>query len=147
MKTFLIYFIGIILTYFVLMILSYTVLLLREKRNEIFIRNKNNIDTYVSFSDNIDTTISFMSLCTSLIDNEVGKLISTYLQSNKKYEYLKVDEDVRTISDNVYSAFKENIINNDELIISSEFIMKFIIEETLNRLLTLAKEYNSSLSQ
>ena len=147
MKTFLIYFIGIILTYFVLMILSYTVLLLREKRNEIFIRNKNNIDTYASFSDNIDTTISFMSLCTSLIDNEVGKLISTYLQSNKKYEYLKVDEDVRTISDNVYSAFKENIINNDELIISSEFIMKFIIEETLNRLLTLAKEYNSSLSQ
>ena len=47
MKTFLIYFIGIILTYFVLMILSYTVLLLREKRNEIFIRNKNKINTYI----------------------------------------------------------------------------------------------------
>lgn len=144
MTLFIFYFIILSIYIFGIVIAWNIILILEEKRNEIFIRNKKKL-LEDDFSDNIEITVSFMSLCSSLIDNEVGKLISTYLQSNKKYEYIKVDEDVKIISNNIYSAFKEKIIDNSSLIITEDFIMKYIIEETLNRLLTVAKDYNKSL--
>lgn len=144
MNLFIFYFIILSIYIFGIVIAWNIILILEEKRNEIFIRNKKKL-LEDDFSDNIEITVSFMSLCSSLIDNEVGKLISTYLQSNKKYEYIKVDEDVKIISNNIYSAFKEKIIDNSSLIITEDFIMKYIIEETLNRLLTVAKDYNKSL--
>lgn len=132
-----------IITIPILGILYQIYLVIKEKRNEIYIRNYNSIDG--DFYNNIETTISFMSLCTNLIDNEIGKLLSTYIQTKNKYEYLKLDKDIEMISNNVYSAFRTNCIDNNNMIISTEYIMKYIIEETLNRLINITKEYNNSL--
>lgn len=124
----------------------------KAKKDDLYIQLETNPDLdkkeHISFTDKIDITISLLNIINVLIDSEIGRSIETVSMLGKDYELLKYDNDVKRISESVFNAFiKDETFLSNRLVITDEYIMKYISEEVMTRLLRTAQAYNLELRQ
>lgn len=97
--------------------------------------------------DRIEATSTILVLISSLVDNEINHMITTLSRINQKYDAKNMDKDIKNISEAVFNAFKKtnNVVSN-QFVVTDEFIMKYITEETITKLLVNMQNYNQAYS-
>ena len=95
--------------------------------------------------DRNELTVSILNTINAIIDNEVARLFQSYAVLNKKYEVIRMDEDIKTLSSEVFKAIKPEIIKDPEIILTSDFVMQFIIQSISVKILDTAQQYNAAL--
>ena len=79
-----------------------------------------------------------------MIDNNIMEVMKRYFQLKERYNLLTFDEDLILISTESYNALKAKVFINDNTILTSNYLQKFIIQESTIRFLNIINEHNSS---
>lgn len=124
----------------------------KTKKEDLYIQLETNPDLdkkeHITFDTKIEVTVALLNIIDILIDAEINRTIETVSMLGNKYELLKYDDDAKRISSSVFNAFdKESTFLSNKLMITDEYIMTYITEEVLTRLLRRAREYNLDLVQ
>lgn len=124
----------------------------KTKKEDLYIQLETNPDLdkkeHITFDTKIEVTVALLNIINILIDAEINRTIETVSMLGNKYELLKYDDDAKRISSSVFNAFdKESTFLSNKLMITDEYIMTYITEEVLTRLLRRAREYNLDLVQ
>jgi hypothetical protein len=81
-----------------------------------------------------------------LIIVEISTIFKTYIGLGQKYEYIKMEEDIIEVSNQVFNALrKEYIFNNDHTILTDEYIMRYIQNQTMTIFIKTVQEFNDYL--
>ena len=140
---------SIILFIFILQLLSGITKYFKELRNYQFMINtkEHRDEMELSLNERISSTVEFINLCNIIIDNEIAKNLSGYSRLNKKYDMTKFDTDYKNMAESVYNSIKSEIIDNRELIISSDFVLQHIIDETMIRFMRYTEDFNNNFKK
>lgn len=150
---------GMAFLFLVLMGLMYNMIIAitnwvnaKTKKEDLYIQLETNPDLdkkeHITFDTKIEVTVALLNIINILIDAEINRTIETVSMLGNKYELLKYDDDAKRISSSVFNAFdKESTFLSNKLMITDEYIMTYITEEVLTRLLRRAREYNLDLVQ
>lgn len=98
------------------------------------------------FQDVITANKTLLDLIRELIHNECVYTLIEYMLQRKPYPVIKMDEDITNISTRVYEALGKGIFADEDLQLTSEFIMRFITKETTTIFLTDITQYNQDMS-
>lgn len=138
----------IILTLIVLLI--QVILYIGDKRVQIDFKDalelSNRDAVFVSLNDELINTTQLLTFINTLVEVEINKKLFQYQQLGVKYELKNLDTDIKEISENVMRGFKDGILNSDESVLSSEYLMMHIINETSLRFTKSVKEMNIQIS-
>ena len=97
------------------------------------------------YLDKIDSTVSLLNLINILIDNEITKMLDSLSRLKVKYDSKSLDRDAKNIAENVYTSLKkDSTFSNENIILTDEYIMKHISEESITRLMIRSYTYNSN---
>ena len=88
-----------------------------------------------------------INLINVLTDNEINNKFTSLSKINSKYELRKLDEDASSIATNIFTAInkEENFISGN-LVVNDDYIMKYITDEAIIKLLDRASQFNSNIS-
>ena len=88
-----------------------------------------------------------INLINLLTDNEINNKFTSLSKINSKYELMKLDEDASIIATNIFTAInkEENFISGN-LVVNEDYIMKYITDEAIIKLLDRASQFNSNIS-
>lgn len=92
----------------------------------------------------IDNTADIINIIRVVIDNNIMEVMKKYFQLKERYNLLTFDEDLILISTESYNALKPKLFINDNTILTSNYLQKFIIQESTIRFLNIINEHNSS---
>ena len=92
----------------------------------------------------IDNTADIINIIRVVIDNNIMEVMKRYFQLKERYNLLTFDEDLILISTESYNALKPKVFINDNTILTSNYLQKFIIQESTIRFLNIINEHNSS---
>lgn len=99
----------------------------------------------INYLDKIDSTVSLLNLINILIDNEITKMLDSLNRLKVKYDSKSLDKDAKNIAENVYTSLKkDSTFSNENIILTDEYIMKHISEESITRLMIRSYTYNSN---
>lgn len=99
----------------------------------------------INYLDKIDSTVSLLNLINILIDNEITKMLDSLSRIKVKYDSKSLDRDAKNIAENVYTSLKkDSTFSNENIILTDEYIMKHISEESITRLMIRSYTYNSN---
>lgn len=96
-------------------------------------------------SAKISATAEFLEVIRALINNSVEDVLQPYTQLNKKYEVMKIDEDIVKVSTRVYSSISDYVLTSGGLMLMNEYIMDFIITEVRLALVDKVTEFNNRI--
>jgi len=100
---------------------------------------------YIPINDKIDYTNDLMSLLSDIIDIEITNSLQKYLYLDNKYPLKNLDEDIKTISSNVFSYCIEDVFTNeDQFIVTPAYLMTYITNTVKMRLISYSKEINDT---
>lgn len=94
----------------------------------------------------INSAVNILDLCKVLIKLEISNILELNRKLGVKYEYIKIDEDSKKIAENVYNALDKSVLEKNNAIITTDYIMKFISTESIITLMDDAQQYNSTLT-
>ena len=77
------------------------------------------------------------------IEVEVSKLMNSILSLNIDYDVLNLDKDVSNISETVFKSVRMDILKNQHIIVTSDFIMQNIVDMTRSFLLSAISSLNT----
>lgn len=97
------------------------------------------------FSNNNENTIGILNICHSLIAIEVSRILEPCRRLNEKYEYRRLDDDAKTVSENVFNALNKEMIVNSKIILTNDYILQYIASESILVLMDTAQKYNVDL--
>ena len=93
----------------------------------------------------MDFSLEIINLCNVLIDNEVGKLLESYRRLNMRYDAKKLDKDVERITKKVFDGVQHQVIIDPNHVITPEYILQHISDQTMLRVIQFTQEYNNSI--
>lgn len=101
----------------------------------------------LDYLDKIEATVRLINLINVLTDNEINNKFTSLSKINSKYELMKLDDDAVVIANNIFNAInsEENFINGN-IVVSNEYIMKYITDEAIIKLLDKASQFNNKLT-
>ena len=101
----------------------------------------------LDYLDKIEATVRLINLINVLTDNEINNKFTSLSKINSKYELMKLDDDAALIATNIFNAInsEENFINGN-IMVSNEYIMKYITDEAIIKLLDKASQFNNKLT-
>lgn len=101
----------------------------------------------LDYLDKIEATVRLINLINVLTDNEINNKFTSLSKINSKYELMKLDDDAVVIATNIFNAInsEENFINGN-IVVSNEYIMKYITDEAIIKLLDKASQFNNKLT-
>lgn len=101
----------------------------------------------LDYLDKIEATVRLINLINVLTDNEINNKFTSLSKINSKYELMKLDDDAASIATNIFNAInsEENFINGN-IMVSNEYIMKYITDEAIIKLLDKASQFNNKLT-
>ena len=92
------------------------------------------------------TIATLLDAIDELIIVEISTIFKTYIGLGQKYEYIKMEEDIVEVSNQVFNALrKEYIFNNDHTILTDEYIMRYIQNQTMTVFIKTVQEFNDYL--
>ena len=101
----------------------------------------------LDYLDKVEATIGLLNFINVLIDNEINNMMTSLSKINSKYELIKLDEDAKNIATNIFQAIaKDNTFIENNLIVTNDYVMKYITDESIIKLLDKATKYNSKIS-
>ena len=144
------YLTGFIATILALTILTKIANLLDVKANnigfdEVLKKEKNKISNQVILKENIESTEKLLGFINNIIDTNIGILLNSFVKLNKPYDVRRLDTDAKNISEKVYQSINPDILTKLSLIVTTEYILTYISEMTITRLLNYIVEYNSNM--
>lgn len=105
------------------------------------------VNKELDYLDKLEATVGFLNFINVLIDNEINNMMTSLSKIDSKYELIKLDEDAKQIATNIFQSLaKENTFVDNNLIITNDYIMKYITDESIIKLLDKATKYNSRIS-
>jgi len=99
----------------------------------------------ITLGDKISYTTDAILLINTIIDNNIADVLLSYRELDKKYEMKKMGDNIKAISENVYNSFKKELYTHPQLLVTDEFLMQHIMNETSRKLLSATTEYNNSI--
>lgn len=101
----------------------------------------------LDYLDKIEATVRLINLINVLTDNEINNKFTSLSKINSKYELRKLDEDASSIATNIFNAInrEENFISGN-LVVNDDYIMKYITDEAIIKLLDKASQFNNNLA-
>ena len=101
----------------------------------------------LDYLDKIEATVRLINLINVLTDNEINNKVACLSKINSKYELRKLDEDASSIATNIFNAInrEENFISGN-LVVNDDYIMKYITDEAIIKLLDKASQFNNNLA-
>lgn len=120
------------------------------KRNKLLIeteiQRQNQINNANVYIDKVTLTVDVINLCNTLINSNVSHMISAKEMLHEKYDLKFLKEDSEKIANHVYESIRKELIVDNMLVVSDEFILNYISEETILILLQNATDYNRNLA-
>ena len=115
-------------------------MLIREKEDPNFPSPK------LDYLGKLQVTVSLINLINILIDGEISRLIDTLSRLNARYDLKNLDEDAKKIAESVFNGLsKEDTFLSKQLMLTDEYIMKIITEESITRLINSTYKYNNAI--
>ena len=133
---------GILAGVFLWFILNKFTLLIEAK--EMYYRTLADKELAETQIKKIDNTADIINIIRVVIDNNIMEVMKRYFQLKERYNLLTFDEDLILISTESYNALKPKVFINDNTILTSNYLQKFIIQESTIRFLNIINEHNSS---
>lgn len=97
----------------------------------------------LDYLDKLEATVGLLNFINVLIENEIDNKIISLSKLNSKYEMIKLDEDAKVIATNIFQSINnEQTFVDNNLIMNNEYIMKYITEQSIVKLLDKASQYN-----
>lgn len=101
----------------------------------------------LDYLDKLEATVGLLNFINVLIENEIDNKIISLSKLNSKYEMIKLDEDAKVIATNIFQSINnEQTFVDNNLIMNNEYIMKYITEQSIVKLLDKASQYNIRMS-
>lgn len=115
-----------------------------EKRNQVIDETNKVIINKFPISDTIKNTNDLLSLISDRIDDAINEVYQPYLILNKKYNFVRLDEDIKNIAETVFEGLNKDVIlmSQQELMLTNEYISSYIIVTTKTRVLNYTKNWN-----
>ena len=140
----------ILALYFIILIfrvLGNIALYIYERVNNMRIINKQlENDSSVLLENRIRGTEELLNLTEEMIRSAINEKLVKCARLNEPYRTIDMDKDAEEIARGVYEAIKNTIIDN-EVILNSDYILSYIMSETINLLIINTKKYNDNAYQ
>ena len=94
------------------------------------------------YGDRLEVTVLALQTIDTITKREVdGKVLFLHL-SHMRYNMLDIDKDVEKLGNYIFNSFKREFYQNDVLLLSEDYIMKYITSQVSLLLITAMKEAN-----
>ena len=93
----------------------------------------------------VDNANKLLSIVRTMIENEVMNILKEDIQLNQPYKMMKFDDDSKKIAINVYDALEKNELSRGLMIITSEYLQKYIIQESIKIFLSAITAHNTTI--
>lgn len=137
----------ILALYFIILIfrvLGNIALYIAERANNMRILNRQlQNESTVLLENRIRGTEELLRLTEEMIKNAINEKLVKCARLNEPYRTINMDKDAEEIAKSVYDALKNTIVDS-EVILNSEYILSYIMSETINLLIISTKKYNDS---
>lgn len=137
----------ILALYFIILIfrvLGNIALYIAERANNMRILNRQlQNESTVLLENRIRGTEELLRLTEEMIKNAINEKLVKCARLNEPYRTINMDKDAEEIAKSVYDALKNTIVDA-EVILNSEYILSYIMSETINLLIISTKKYNDS---
>ena len=118
--------------------------MLEKKKDHIISETKlNNID---SQQEAITLTNAYLALIIEVCRIEVSRHMASLKAINLKYDFLKLDEDVSSISEKVHQSLQKDFMIKSCSVLTSEYINNYIVDNVKTILLASVISLNRSLT-
>lgn len=97
-------------------------------------------------SPSFDDTDQIFSILNFIIDGEIAFRINLLSYSKTPYKLLNLDKDIKDISNTVFSQLNKEMLQNSNLMVTSDYIMHYIVNQITIRLTSSMYEYNVTVS-
>ena len=118
--------------------------MLEKKKEHIISETKlNNIDIQ---QESITLTNTYLALIIEVCRIEVSRHMASLKAINLKYDFLKLDEDVSSISEKVHRSLQKDFMIKSCTVLTSEYINNYIVDNVKTILLASVMSLNRSLT-
>ena len=93
-------------------------------------------------SPSFDDTDQIFAILNFIIDDEIAFRINLLSYSKTPYKLLNLDKDIKDISNTVFSQLNKEMLQNSNLMVTSDYIMHYIVNQVTVRLASSMHEYN-----
>lgn len=93
----------------------------------------------------IKTTEELLTFIENSIDIEVGLIIRNLQTLHQKYDVKNMDEDIKNISSRIFQSFHGSVYTSNEIVITEDYLMKYIVEFTTTDLIKSVSELNNMI--
>lgn len=102
-------------------------------------------ETLLKREEKINISRNYIDMIDYIIGNEIARILQTYVLLRNRYETLQIDEDLEQLASTIYNGLKKDFLQDDSIIFTEEYMMKYITERCRLLLFNSVTEYNSSL--
>ncbi len=93
----------------------------------------------------VKSTDAILKLIDTIISNEVTGTLKTYMRLGDKYNNINTADDIAQISTRVFNAIKKEIFEDNDTVITDEYLMRYINERTTLTFLISTQALNNDL--
>ena len=123
---------GILLGFFILCqiynLLKSIAIYVATKTESIKLYDKNNM--IIRLEARVNSTNAVLNLIDTMVKNEVISSLKTYARLGEAYKSLKTVDDIEAISQKIFNAIKKEIFNANDTVLTDEYLMTYINEQT-----------------
>lgn len=103
------------------------------------------LDSEALIMDEILASEKVKIMIDNMIMSEVYSALRAPLTLQQKYEIINIDEDVKKVSEAVFTGLNTDLLLKNRLIFNSTYIMQYIIGQSLNIMLKIVTDHNNSI--
>lgn len=102
---------------------------------------------FVTLEQKAITTRAIVDTVDKLVTMEIEDTLKTYARLNQKYNAVKMAEDIEAISGRVYNAIKKSVYESDDILITDEYLMNYIVTHTTITFIRIVKGLNDVIRE
>jgi hypothetical protein len=120
---------------------TFTYLMWKEKKLSI----EKDMNSNISMPDRVELTNSILDLITYTINQEITSTMQPYIQLSQQFPINNIDIAIKNISNNVFNAVDKDMFSDPDLLLTSEYLQKFITAKTKNAMLDVVTRHNDAV--
>lgn len=90
-------------------------------------------------------TSELFAIIINIIEIEVSYFIMQYSEINKHIEIANIDNKIQEIAEKVFDGLKEDTFITEMMVFDDEYVMKFIVNTTTQKMIEEATRFNQSI--
>lgn len=123
---------GIVMGFFILCqiynLLKSIAIYVATKTESVKLYDRNNM--IIRLEARVNSTNAVLNLIDTMVKNEVVSSLKTYARLGESYKTLKTVDDIEAISQKIFNAIKKEIFNENDTVLTDEYLMTYINEQT-----------------